>query len=100
METTSITSKKAIAQTEKVKTEFWDKLEFSRYGIISMLVLITGCLGGIAAAFGTHGSALELALIAFPTIISLALILAVAPMRAIVYLCSIAVILDLIVLIF
>lgn len=101
METSTIESKKVIEQTEKnTKPEFWSKLEPSRYGIISMLVLITGCLGGIAASFGAHDSTLELSLIAFPTIISLALILAVAPMRAIVYLCSIAVILDLIVLIF
>lgn len=100
METT-IESKRTLGQAKKISnTAFWNKLEFSRYGIISMLVLITGCLGGIAAAFGAHGSSLELALIAFPTILSLALILAVAPMRAILYLCSIAVALDLIVLIF
>lgn len=101
MKTTTIESKKAITQTETNETtDFWSKLEFSRYGVISMLVLIIGCLGGISAAFGAHGSALELSLIAFPTIISLALILAVAPMRTIVYLCSVALVLDLIVLIF
>lgn len=97
----TIESKKTIAQTKEIiKPDFWNKMEFSRYGVISMLVIIIGCLGGIAAAFGAHDSALELSLIAFPTIISLALILAVAPMRAIVYLCSIAIVLDLIVLIF
>jgi hypothetical protein len=103
METT-INSTKTIERkqtiSKNVNSKFWDKVEFNRYGIISMLVLITGCLGGICAAFGAHNNALEIGLIVFPTIIALAMILAVAPMRIIVYLCSLAIILDFIVLIF
>jgi hypothetical protein len=79
---------------------FWGNVEFNRFGIISMLILFIGCIGGFAASFGAHGDVLKLAMIVFPTIIALALILAVAPMRLIIYLCSIAIILDLIVLIF
>lgn len=79
---------------------FWSKIEFSRFGIISMLVIIIGCIGGIAAAFGADGSIAQLAMVAFPTIISLALVLAVAPMRVILFVSSLAVILDLIVLVF
>ncbi|MBA3680377.1 MAG: hypothetical protein H0W73_04300 [Bacteroidetes bacterium] len=103
METTinsTQTKVRTITSNKSSNTEFWNKVEFSRYGIISMIVLITGCFGGIAASFGAHDSSLELALIAFPTIISLALVLAVAPMKTIIYLSSVAIILDLIVLIF
>lgn len=96
--TTTTTTTNSSAKSEL--SDFWKQVEFNRFGIISMLILVIGCVGGFAASFGTDGNIFMLALIAFPTIISLALILAVAPMRAIVYLCSIAVILDLFVLIF
>ena len=103
---TSITSNRTKSTIRIVSAEsttvsaFWDTLEFNRFGIISMLVVILGCIGGIAAAYGAQDNALKIALIAFPTIISLALVLAVAPMRAITYLSSVAIILDLIILIF
>ncbi|MCD6019209.1 MAG: hypothetical protein K0S53_2330 [Bacteroidetes bacterium] len=86
--------------TSTTTTAFWDKMEFNRFGIISILVVFIGCIGGIAAAYGAQDNALKIALIAFPTIISLALVLAVAPMRAIIYLSGVAVLLDLIILIF
>ncbi len=103
---TSITSNRTKSTIRIVRAEsttvsaFWDTLEFNRFGIISMLVVILGCIGGIAAAYGAQADTLKLALIAFPTIISLALVLAVAPMRVILYLSGVAVLLDLIVLIF
>jgi hypothetical protein len=105
METT-IKSKKETTSThnQSLKKEtyslFWGNVEFNRFGIISMLILFIGCIGGFAASFGANGDILKLAMIAFPTIIALALILAVAPMKLIVYVCSIAIILDIIVLIF
>ena len=81
-------------------SKFWENLEFNRFGIISMLILIIGCIGGVAASFGAHDDILKLGMIVFPTIISLALILGVAPMKLIIYVCSIAVVLDIIVLMF
>jgi hypothetical protein len=105
METTMKTKQaKNLATNERSTTNsmtaFWEMLEFNRFGIISMLVVILGCMGGMAASFGAGANALKLAMIAFPTIISLALILAVSPMKGIMYLSVIALILDLIVLIF
>jgi len=93
-------TKKTESVSKNQPSTFWKDAEFNRFGIISMLILIIGCVGGFAASFGAKGDVLKLALVAFPTIISLALILAVAPMKAIIYLCSVAVILDIIVLIF
>jgi hypothetical protein len=92
-----VRTEKRIAQTSAL---FWERLEFSRFGIIALLVIVLGCVGGIAASFGATASVIGLALIAFPTIIALAFILAVAPMRIIVYASAIAIVLDLLVLIF
>jgi hypothetical protein len=78
---------------------FWEKLEFYRFGIIPMLLFIIGCLGGVAAAFGAQADIFKLALVAFPTIISLALVLAVSPMRAIFFASAIAFLFDAIVFI-
>ncbi|MES2566880.1 MAG: hypothetical protein V4565_08435 [Bacteroidota bacterium] len=99
----AIRTEKSTANTNEAKnsiTAFWSKMEFNRFGIISMLVVFIGCLGGAAAAYGAQDDTIKLALIAFPTIISLALVLAVAPMRVILYLSGVAVLLDLIILIF
>ncbi|HEY1038675.1 MAG TPA: hypothetical protein VGF30_04680 [Bacteroidia bacterium] len=103
----TIISKQKVQSTTKtnVKTankasKFWEVMETSRFGAIPIILTIVGCLSGIAAAFGAHGSTVELAFIAFPTIISLAMILAVAPMRTIFWLSSIAIVLDILVLIF
>jgi len=80
--------------------EFWNRLEEGRFAIIPMLLIVTACTGGIAAAFGAGESTFQLALTAFPTILSLAFVLGVAPMKAIVYLSVLSLVLDLIVLLF
>ncbi|MCD6068988.1 MAG: hypothetical protein K0S33_3814 [Bacteroidetes bacterium] len=94
---TFVRNAKTISRAE---VNFWSSLEFNRYGIISMLVIVIGCVGGIAAAFGAGADTLKIAMIAFPSVIALALILAVSPMKAIVYAGSIAILLDILVLIF
>jgi|GEM_PF-1566771 len=86
--------------TPLLSAEFWNRVEAGRFAIIPMLLIITACIGGIAAAFGAAGSTFQLALTAFPTIISLALVLAVAPMKAILYLSAVSLLLDLLVVSF
>lgn len=86
--------------TKQTPSAFWDKAEFSRFGVISILVVVLGCVGGMAASFGAGDSIVKLAMIAFPTIITLALILAVAPMKLITYMSILAIVLDALVLIF
>lgn len=104
METIIKTQTAKAAETRQTNSKsihpFWEKLEFSRFGIIALLVIIIGCVGGLAASFGAGSSIISLALIAFPTILALAFILAVAPMRVIVYVSAIAILMDLLVLIF
>ena len=79
---------------------FWESVEYNRYGLIPIILLVIGCIGGVAAAFGAQSDIIKLSMVAFPTIISLAMILAVAPMRVIVYVCSIALALDMLVFAF
>lgn len=103
METTVKTNATLLAAQKHAGTQenkLWATLEANRFGIIANLLLIIGCLGGISASYGADYDTLQLSLIVFPTILSLALILAVAPMKSIVSLSGIAVILDLLVLIF
>lgn len=75
-------------------TEFIEKSESNRFGIIPIVLLIVACIGGITAAYATDDSAFRLGLVVFPTIISLALILAVAPMKWILWLSTSALIID------
>ena len=64
-----------------------------------MVLLIIGILGGVAAASGIIDSWVKLAAVAFSSTISLALVLAVSPMRVIIIGSSIAVLIDLLVII-
>ncbi|MFL5754094.1 MAG: hypothetical protein ACJ76F_11850 [Bacteroidia bacterium] len=103
METTMKSSHGLAAQRtekkEKTVSTIWQKAESSRFAIIPILLTVLGCIGGVAAAFGAHGDPFRLSLVAFPTIISLALMLAVAPMRLIIYLSTLAIVLDLVALV-
>jgi len=104
METT-VSSQTAYSQIKSathttVQSKFWQMVEFNRFGVIAMLLTIVGCSGGIAVAYGAHNELFQIALVAFPTIITLALILAVAPMRLIVWLSALCLVIDLFVLMF
>lgn len=89
-----------VVQKTNTTSSFWSSIEFNRFGIIPILLTLIGCAGGIAAGFGAKNDIFRLALIAFPTAIVLALILAVSPMRTITRASIIALVLDLIILIF
>lgn len=80
-------------------TELFNDAEKNRFGIIPILIVILGCVGGTAAAFGAGNSAFKLGVVIFPTVIALALTLAVAPMRPILWVSVVAVILDLLILV-
>jgi hypothetical protein len=86
--------------TRPIVAETWKTIENSRFVIIPMLLIIIGCCGGIAAGFGAGDDAFQLALTSFPTIIALAFVLGVAPMKAIIYLSAAALLLDAFVLLF
>jgi hypothetical protein len=78
---------------------FYDH-ETNRYGIISILLLFVGCGGGIAVGMGALDHVVQLVLLVLPTMTALAMILAVAPMKAIVYTSVFAIIMDILVIVF
>lgn len=79
---------------------FWKELEKSRFAVSPLLLVILASVGGIAAGFGINDSTLELTIVAIGTVVPLALLLAVSPMKPVFYLSILAVVLDLLVLIF
>ena len=74
--------------------------EENRFFIISMILLIVGCLGGTAVALGAGGNTIQTALLIFPVMATLSLILAVQPMRFIIISGIISVIIDIAVIVF
>ena len=56
-------------------------IEFNRFGLISVVLLIVGCLGGLTVGLGAVNEIWSLTLVVVPTMLTLALLLAVAPMK-------------------
>lgn len=71
-------------QTTGSDNIFGANTEFNRYGLISVILLIVGCTGGLAVGLGAIGSIFTLILIVVPTMTTLSLLLAVAPMKWII----------------
>jgi hypothetical protein len=77
-----------------------ENLEFNRFGIISIVLLIVGCLGGLTVGFGAVKEVWSLTLIVIPTMVTLSLLIAVAPMRYIMTAGITAVIIDLLMILY
>ena len=71
-------------QNSGIETDFTKAIEFNRFGLISMIILVIGCLGGITVGFGAINYTVTLVMVVIPTMTTLSLLLAVAPMRWIV----------------
>ena len=89
-----IVSSNPVTIQKKSLNYFFNKCEENRFGIVPILLTIIACIGGITAAYATNGNTLRLGLVIFPTILSLALILGVAPMKWILWLSTSAVVID------
>jgi hypothetical protein len=81
-------------------TGIYKGTEFNRFGLISLVILIIGCLGGIAVGLGAIESILSLSLILIPTMLTLSLLLSVSPMKWIINSASVCVIIDVIMIVF
>lgn len=77
-----------------------ESLEFNRFGIISIVLLIVGCLGGLTVGFGAVKEVWSLTMIVIPTMITLSLLIAVSPMRYIMTAAVVTVIIDLLMLLY
>jgi hypothetical protein len=81
-------------------TGIYKGTEFNRFGLISLVILVIGCLGGIAVGLGAIESILALSLILIPTMLTLSLLLSVSPMKWIINSASVCVIIDVIMIVF
>lgn len=72
----------------------------NRYGIISILLLVVGCGGGIAVGLGALEHVVQLVFLVLSTMIALSMILAVAPMKAIVYSAVVAFFIDVVIIVY
>lgn len=68
--------------------------EFNRFGLISIVILIIGCLGGVAVGLGAIKYTATLIMVVVPTMLTLSLLLAVAPMKWIMRAGLVSVIID------
>lgn len=75
-------------------------IEFNRFGIISMIILVVGCLGGLTVGFGAVEHVWALTLVVLPTMITLSLLLAVAPMKQIIAAATVATVIDLLLMVY
>jgi len=83
---------------------FWDKvfkgdLEHNRFAIISAVLLIVGCLGGLTVGFGAIHHTWQLIVIVIPTMTTLSLLLAVSQLNWILNLATVSIIINLLILI-
>jgi hypothetical protein len=86
-------------ETHVDQNSFWHKmmpdLEVNRYGVISMVLLVVGCLGGLAVGLGAIDHTWQLIAVVIPTMLTLSLLLAVAPMKQIMNAMALALVIDL-----
>jgi hypothetical protein len=87
-------------EKRKMETTATNEMEFNRFGLISAIILIVGCLGGLTVGMGAIENTFALIAVLIPTMITLSLLLAVAPMRWIVISAVTSISLDLALLIF
>ena len=87
------------AAEAKLLSKFWQQVEFNRFGIISILLVVVAIMGGFAAAVTIQQSALKLAVVALSTAMVESFILAVMPMRTIIFSAIIAISLDILMMI-
>ncbi len=73
-------------------------LEKQRYGVMAILLLIVGCSAGIAVGLGALTQMFSLIVLAMTTMAALSMMLAVAPMKAILYTSGIAITADIIII--
>jgi len=85
-------------------SRYWDKIfkgqtEFNRFGIITIALLIVGCLGGVTVGLGAINNIFHLILIVSSSMASLVAILAVFPVIWILNISLLAALIDILLLI-
>jgi hypothetical protein len=92
-----------MSEAKTNENGFWDKmfggeLEINRFAIISAVLLIVGCMGGLTVGFGAIHHTWQLIVVIIPTMTTLSLLLAVGPLKTILNFAVLTVCINLIVL--
>jgi hypothetical protein len=89
-------------KAQEIKQSTWMKLENLaneyRFGVIAISLLIIGCLGGVTMGYGAALHTWSLIVVVIPTMTTLSLLLAVAPMRWIMNAFIVTVLVDIMVI--
>ncbi|TNE52984.1 MAG: hypothetical protein EP338_13130 [Bacteroidetes bacterium] len=83
-----------------VETNMNKEAEFNRFGLISVIILIIGCLGGVAVGLGAINYTATLIMVIVPTMATLSMLLAVAPMKWIISLGTVTAIIDVLLIVY
>jgi hypothetical protein len=75
-------------------TSVSNELEFNRFGYITVILTVVGCLGGLTVGMGAIESTFALIAVVIPTMITLSFLIAVAPMRWIIMAGTVSVMID------
>jgi hypothetical protein len=99
METTTTYGQHSIAadRTGERSSSMWTLAEASRYGINMLILGLVIIPGSIAAPYAVNLGDWQFALILFPTVFTLLLVLGLAPMRMIVYTAAFALVMNLVI---
>ena len=74
--------------------------EFNRFGIICVVLTVVGCLGGIVVGLGAIQDTLALVAVVLPTMVTLSMLIAVAPMSYLLFSASASIVIDLILMVY
>ena len=85
-----------LLKTKKMINKLVKEMEFNRFGWISVILLVVGCLGGLTVGMGALESTFALILILIPTMLTLSFLLSVAPMKWIAVAAMVTVSVDLV----
>ena len=89
-------------ESSKIETGIWGKYtviaEENRFAIISIALLVVGCLGGVTMNLGAVLYTWSMIVVTIPTMLTLSLLLAVSPMKWILNSIALAVLVDLLVI--
>jgi hypothetical protein len=95
-------SKTIKMETKNTSFGMWGSLgiwaDENRFGVISIALLIVGCLGGVTMNLGAVKETWSMIVVIIPTMLTLSLLLAVSPMKWILNALALSVIVDLLVL--
>jgi hypothetical protein len=76
------------------QSNFYNNLEFNRFGWTSIILTVVGCLGGLTVGMGALQNTAALIVVVIPTMVTLSFLLAVSPMKWILNAAIVSVLID------